>query len=52
MKNRITDHPENDTDTKETQKSENNNTVHQILNKLDANDRSRGLSYFAVYTFQ
>ncbi len=52
MKNQITDLPENDTDIKETKKSENNNTGYQILTKLDANDRSRGLSLFAVSTFQ
>jgi hypothetical protein len=52
MKNQITDLPENDTDTKETKKSENNNAGFQILTKLEANDTSRELSYFAVYTFQ
>ncbi len=40
MKNQISDLPENDTDTKETPKSENNNTVRQILTKLDANDEA------------
>ena len=52
MKNQIIDLPENDTDIKETKKSENNNKGYQILTKLDANYRSRGLSYFAGYTFQ